>query len=149
MNKKLAHTFFFFFDLLCIEGIWYGFHEFQRILMETTIQADIIRLSNRVGFFILVILIPAIHLLAFVDRVWPNLPRKYSALVNKCIAASVIILLSLEFISSSWIKTQVENAGYYYCRGASGAGALSRTLVYTRNAAICEDLAAAKIDRRK
>ena len=149
MNKKLAHAILLFFDLLSFEGLWFGYHQFQRVAMDTINKLDMIRFSNRAGFFIVAIAIPLIHLLAVVDRFWPDFQKKYNHLVNVSLVVMIVALLSAGFIGSSWIKSQVENAGYIYCREASGISALSKSLVYTKDMAVCEDLVTAKYKHRK
>jgi hypothetical protein len=147
MNKKLAHIIAFVLDLSCLVGLWIGYDEFQRILLEIKNQVDTIQLSSRAGFFIIAIGFPLIHLLSVIDYYWPNFPKKFSGIVNRGLVLTVIILLAACFIGSSWIKSKVENAGYVYCRNASGISALARTLVYTKNIDICEELVETKRKR--
>jgi hypothetical protein len=149
MNKKLAHTIAFLLDLLCLVGLWMGYDEFRRILLEINNQADMIQFGNRVGFFILAIGFPLIHLLSVIDFFWPSLPKKFNIVVNRALIIMVIALLGTGFFGSSWIKGRVENAGYIYCRNASGISALARTLVYTKNMDICEELVETKRKQQK
>jgi hypothetical protein len=51
MNKKLAHTIIFLFDLLCLVVVWIGYNEFQRILSEVKTQAEVIQFGNRKELF--------------------------------------------------------------------------------------------------
>ncbi len=149
MNKKLAHIFFFIFDFLSLIGLWYGYHEFQRILMEINQSAEVIKFSNREGFCILGIGIPMIHSLALADRMWPSLPKKYSGWVNMGLVITVIALFAAGIIGSKWITSQVEKAGYMYCREASGISALSRTVYYTKDTATCDAIVEAKYKDRQ
>jgi hypothetical protein len=63
----------------------------------------------------------------------------------------IVILLSTLILGgiagSHWVKSHVENAGYIYCWRASGSGAVSKTLVYTKDMEICEKLV--EDDRRR
>ncbi len=149
MNKKLAHTILFFGSLLCIGGLWIGYHEFQRILLEITNQADMIKFGNRVGFFIVGLFLPLIHLFIIVEHFRPTLIHKYKRLMNQGAIFLLIVLLSAGIIGSSWLESKVENAGYVYCRNASGISALAKSLVYTRDMDICEELVESKIKRRR
>jgi hypothetical protein len=149
MNKKLAHTVLLFFDFLCIWGFLIGYHDVKHTLMEITSYTDMITFGSRDGFFILGIFLPAVHLLPVIDHIWPDFPKKYHQLVNISLIVTVVAMLSSGFIISSWIKSQVENAGYIYCREASGISALAKSLVYTKDMAICEDLVTAKYKHRK
>ena len=99
-----------------------------------------IQFSNRAGFFVLGFGFPPIHLFTIVDNARPGLFKKYIPIVNKSVVVLVAGLLVAGFASSSWIKSKVENAGYLYCRDASGVSALAKTLVYTKDLEICEDL---------
>lgn len=140
MSKKLAHTILFCGDLLCLFVFWIGYHDFKGVLLEVANQADIIRFNSRAGFYIVGLGLPLIHNLLIVDYLWPDFLRKYSRLANKSIIWLVIGLLTAGFAGSSWIKFRVKNAGYIYCRKASGISALARPLVYTRSNSICEEL---------
>ncbi len=124
--------------------LWIGYQDIKDVLIEINNQADIIRFSSRAGFFIVAIGPPPIHLLAVVDYFWPNIPKKHSHIVNKGVIVVVVVLLAAGFVGSSWIKSQAENTGYVYCRNASGISALAKSLVYTKDMKICEDLVASK-----
>jgi uncharacterized membrane protein len=81
-----------------------------------------------------------IYIGVIVEQFRPDLIKKYKQFLNYATITMVITLLAAGFIGSSWIKANVENAGYTYCHNASGISALSRTLVYTKNMDICEEL---------
>lgn len=140
MNKKLAHTIFLIGDFLFIWILWIGFNDFKHVLSEIANRADTIEFNSRSGFFIVCIGLPLIHLLSVIDYVFPGFPKKFHRLVNIGLIFFVIALLSTGFVSSSWLRFQVENASYFYCRNASGVSALARTLVYTKNMGVCETL---------
>ena len=141
MNKKIGHIIFILFDLLCFEGLWSGYHEFQRILLQTINQVDLIRFSNRAGFFVFGVGFPLIHFFIVVENFRPALIHKYRRLMNVGAMALIMALFVVGFACSSWIESQVKKAGYVYCREASGISALAKSLVYTRNRDICADLA--------
>ncbi len=149
MTRKNAITLLFFFDLLCFGGLWIGYHEFQRILVEIANQADMIKFGNRLGFFVLGLFLPLIHIFIIVEYFRPALIHKHERLMNLGAIFLLIALLSAGIISSYWIKSRVENAGYLYCRNASGISALARTLVYTKNMDICEEVLESKIKTQK
>ncbi|MCP3874046.1 MAG: DUF1240 domain-containing protein [Desulfobacteraceae bacterium] len=112
--------------------------------MEIFNQVDMISFSNRIGFTIVAVGFPPIHIFTIVDNARPNLFKKYIPIVNKCVIVLVAGLLAAGFISTSWLKSQVENAGYVYCRNASGVSSLAKSLVYTKDIKICEDLVKSK-----
>jgi hypothetical protein len=64
-----------------------------------------------------------------VEKFWPDFLKRHSKLMSQCVVIGIIALLAAGVIGSSWIKARVENAGYTYCRNASGISALARTLV--------------------
>jgi len=108
-------------------------------------QVDILRFSNRAGFFIVGIILPLMHLLIIIEQLWPDFIRKfekYKKPVNNCIMGFVFALIIGGFIISSWLQYRAESAGYEYCRYISGTSALAKTLVYTNGAKLCEDLSA-------
>ncbi len=112
--------------------------------MEITNQVDSISIGNRDGFFILAIGFPLIYIFIIIEHFRPDFINKYKSFMNQGAIVMVIALLFAGFIGSSWIKSKVENAGYFYCRNASGISALAKTLVYTKNIDICEELVASK-----
>lgn len=144
MNKKLAHSIILFFDLLSFLGIWYACHEAQRILIEITNQADIIEFGNRDLLIIVVLIVPVGHIMAIVEHYHGELVKSYSRFLNFSVIFMLIILIAVGFFGSFWIKSRVENDGYFYCRNASGISALARTLVYTKSTDICEKIVETK-----
>lgn len=143
MNKKLAHTIFVFGDIVSIWILFIGYQEIRHTIAEITIYKDIVEFGNRDGFFILGIFLPLVHMLPIMDFIWPEIPKKCSHIVNRGFIIFTIVLIVSGFIVSSWMKSQVENSGYVYCRKASGVSALAKTLVYTKNMEICEEIVAA------
>ncbi len=144
MSKKKAHIILLLGDLFCFWLLWIGYHEWQSILLEITNQADVIKVSSREGFYIFGIFLPPIHFLTIVEHFRPTWIHKYVRLMNQGAIITLIALFAAGFIGSSWIKSKVENAGYVYCRNASGVSALAKTLVYTKDMAICEALVESK-----
>ncbi len=140
MNKTTSHVILILLDLFCLWALWIFYKEFQRVLMEILNQAEMISFSNRIGFTLVAVGFPPIHLFTIVDNARPGLFKKYIPIVNKSVIVLVAGLLVAGFASSSWIKSKVENAGYLYCREASGVSALAKTLVYAKDIEICEDL---------
>jgi hypothetical protein len=149
INKKLAITYLAFCYFLCLWVFWIGFNEIKEILASLQSHADVIRVGSRAGFFVVGIAFPLICLLIIVDKIWPDFLKKHSKLMSQCVVIGIIALLAAGFIGSSWITARVENAGYTYCRNVSGISALARTLVYTKNMDICEELVEAKIKSRR
>jgi hypothetical protein len=100
--------------------------------------------GNRVGFFMVGIGFPLLHLLVMIEHFRPEVIQKYKRFLNSAVIAMVIILLGAGFVGSAWIQHRVENAGYVNCKKASGSSMLAKSLVYTKDMKICEDLAASK-----
>ena len=149
INKKLAITYLTFCNFLSLWVLWIGFNEIEEIQASLQIHADVIRVGSRAGFFVVGIALPILCLLPIVEKFWPDFLKKHSKLMSQCVVIGIIGLLAAGFIGSSWIKARVENAGYTYCRNASGISALARTLIYTKNMDICEELVEAKIKSRR
>jgi hypothetical protein len=139
-NKKLGHIFFLFIDFFSFWLLWIGYNEIREIITGIHIQADIIRVGSRVGFYVVGIFMPITHIFIIVNSFFPVIEKKYSRLVNQGFIIALITLLAAGFLGSSSIRVNVENAGYTYCRNASGISALARTLVYTKNMDLCEEL---------
>jgi hypothetical protein len=147
MNKKLAITGLIILNIFCLWVFWIGFNDVKEILASLQSHADVIRVGSRAGFFVVVIGSPILCLFPVVEKIWPQFLKKQEKLINQSIAIGIIALLAAGFIGSSWITTRVENAGYTYCRNASGISALARTLVYTKNMDICEEVVKAERKR--
>jgi hypothetical protein len=145
MNKKLAHSIILFFDLLSFVALWYVYHEVHRVLIEITNQANMIELGNRDLFIVVVLIVPFGHIIAIIEHYNSEFIKSYNRVLNYGVIFTIIILFATGLFGSFWIKSRVENAGYMYCRNASGISALARTLVYTKNMDICEEL----VERKK
>ncbi len=115
--------------------------------MEINNRPDSIEFGSRDGFFIVGIGFPIIYIGLIIEQFNPALIKKYKQFLNYAAITLVVVLLGAGFWSSSLIKTKVEKAGYTYCRNASGISALARTLVYTKDMAICEKQVALKTKR--
>lgn len=139
---------FTFADLLFLGGLYIFYDEFSRILAGIEIQAEIIKFGNRIGFVIVGIVIPVVHLIGAIEYFWPKVIQQNKRILNISLLIFGIAVLVTAFASSSWMKSKVENAGYIYCRNASGISALAKTLVYTKDLEVCEELVAAKHERK-
>ncbi|MGD9009528.1 MAG: hypothetical protein PVG41_16500 [Desulfobacteraceae bacterium] len=121
--------------------------------MEIKNQVDIIRFGNRDGFFVVGIGFPLMHLLIVMEQLCPDFIKrieKYKKPVNYSIMGFIFALLIAGFVMSSWLQSRAENAGYVHCRYVSGVSALAKTLVYTKEVQICEDLEAkARAERKR
>lgn len=149
INKRQAHAILILGDLLCLWVIWSGFNSYMDVLTVLNNQADIIRFSSRSGFFIVCICAPLIHLLILVEYFWPAFVKKRIQLVSQCVVILVVSLLVAGIFGSYWIQNHAEKAGYFYCRNASGASALAKTLVYTKTKELCGDLVETERKREK
>jgi hypothetical protein len=147
VNKKLAITFLIFVNFLCLWVLWIGFNDIKEVLASLKSRADVIPVGSRVGFSVVGLFFPILCMLPIAEKIWPQFIKKQEKLINQSIAIGIIALLAAGFIGSSWITTRVENAGYTYCRNASGISALARTLVYTKNMDICEEVVKAERKR--
>lgn len=148
-NEKLAHIFFLFIDFFSLWLLWIGYNEIKEIIAGIYSQADIIRVGSRVGFYVVGLYMPITHIFIIVNSFFPAIEKKYSRLVNQCFIVALITFLATGFLGSSCIRVSVENAGYTYCRNASGISALARTLVYTKNMDLCDELVESERKRRK
>lgn len=139
MNKN-THILLILGDLFGIWLLWIGYSAFQRIPSEIVNQVDVIRFGNRIGYSIIGLAFPLFHIIALVDQFWKGIPKKIVSILNFGIYVLIVALLVAGFVGSSWLESQVENAGYVYCRRAGWGGAVSKTLVYTKDMRTCEDL---------
>jgi hypothetical protein len=147
MNKKLAHIILFVGNFFCLGIFWIGLSDFNHTLTQINLQPDSISIGSRNGFFIVPIIYILIYLGIITEHFRPALIEKYRKFMNYSTAALLIMVIIGGFIGSSWTRFKVENSGYVYCRNASGISALERTLVYTKNMDICEELVETKRKR--
>lgn len=144
INRTLSHMILILFDSLCLWVIWAGINSYTDVLAEMRNHADIISFNSRLGFQIVCIGQPVIHLLIAVDYFWPVFLKKYRQLVSRFTVILFAGLFATAIIGSYWIQTRVEKTGYIYCRNASGVSALAKQLVYTKNMDICDELVETK-----
>jgi hypothetical protein len=149
MSKKTALALFTLFDLMGIAILWIGYDSIKEYFYGIDHQVEIIRFSSKEGFFTVGILILVAHMLGFIEYLFPELINKNLKVANIGAIVTLIIFLASGFYISSWMKSNVENAGYVYCHNASGISSLARTLVYTKNIDICDDLVESKRKRQK
>jgi hypothetical protein len=153
MNDKLRHIGLLCFDFFGIWLLWIGYNQISQALMEINNHVDILRFSNRAGFFIVGPGIPLMHLLIASEQLFPDFIKRierYKKPVNYSIMGFVVALLIAGFAISSWLQSRAENAGYVHCRYVSGVSALAKELVYTKEVQICEDLVAkARAERKR
>ena len=137
-NKILAHIMFCACDLGSVYALWLGYNEVKEIMIGIQTQADTIRVFSRIGFYITGLFMILVHFFGIIVTFKPSIEKKYEQQITKGCIAGIIAMFAIGFGGSAVMKNQVENAGYVYCRNASGISALARTLVYTKTMAICE-----------
>lgn len=142
MNKKLAHIILIFGDLLSIGGLFIGYHLLSQIQLQIAHQEEFIKYSSSMGFFIVAIGFPILHAIAIIEYFLPELIKKHKRFLTHAVIVMLISLLIVGFLGSSWINSQIENAGYIYCQKASRISAFTKNLIYTKNITNCEKLAA-------
>ena len=147
MNKKTAHLILAFFDIISLWVLWVGGQDFHRILVEIQYNAEIIDYINRVSFSIIGIGLPIIHFLTIIEYFFPKLIHKNSILMNWGVMVLVVGLISAGIAGSFYLTYRLKNAGYIYCRKASGISALAKSVVYTINDEVCEEVAASQRQR--
>ena len=138
-NKILAHIFLFVCDVGSVWLLWYGYHDIKEIVLGIQIQADTIRVFSRAGFYAAGLFVILGHIYTIAISIWPVIEEKYKEKSELCAVTLIIAFFVVGFGGSAIIKSQVVDAGYLFCRNASGISALARTLVYTKTMDICEE----------
>lgn len=144
MNNKLTHSVLVFFDLLGIVILWLGYHSIKNYFFDIDHRAEVIEFSSRAGFFTAGVFMPTIHLIAIIKYFFPEVIKKNVKAFNFGAIFAIFVFLFSSFYISSWMKSNVENVGYVYCRNASGLSVLTKQLVFTQNMNICEELVESK-----
>ena len=103
---------------------------------------EVIDYLNRVSFFIMGIGLPIIHLLTIVEYFRPTLIVKHGQLMNWGTVVLVVGLISGSIFGSFYLTYRLKSSGYVYCRKASGISALAKSVVYTIDDDVCEEVAA-------
>ena len=140
MNKKRSLILFSIFDLLFIGGMFILFYEFSRITSDLNQQVAMIKFGNRFTYLVVGAVIPMLHIWGIAEYFWPTVIKKNKRIISCSLIAVLLMLLSAGFAGSVWIKSKVRNDGYVYCSAASGVSALAKSIVYTRDIGICEDI---------
>jgi hypothetical protein len=142
MSKTWILILFLLVDLMGIGSLYYGYCESRLVLYNIAHLADYISFQNRIGFFAAGLFIPILHASMCCFHFWPAYTKKrYNIIVERSIVILIIILLAFGILFSTCMMYYVESAGYRYCASASGSGTFFKTLVYTKDDAVCLQLA--------
>lgn len=147
--KKQTHITLIFCDLFGLLILWIGYSDIQLLQQEISNQVNVVEFGNRIGFVTISVAFPLFHIMALVSHFWKGMPKKYTTLLNTSVYILLAVLIIAGFVCSSWLESKVENAGYVYCWRASGSGAISKVLVYTKDMKICEELVEEQDRRRR
>ncbi len=75
ISKKFAIIFLLIINLFCLWLFWIGLSGIREIITSLQRCADVISVSSRAGFFIVVIGVPILCLLPIVEKVWASFSK--------------------------------------------------------------------------
>lgn len=140
MSKSTAHIILILANIIAVLVFWWGCHQINNVFEDIALSADSVSFSNRIGFAFIGIVMPFAQILALCEHFWPEYLQKRNRLINQITIISGIVLLSSAALFSGYMQYHVEKIGYQYCRGASGVSALLKTLVYSKDSEVCNQL---------
>ncbi len=144
MSKRNAHIILIIADIIALLVFWWGYSQIRVVFEDIALSADAVSFTNRIGFAFVGIVMPFAQVLALSEHFWPSYIHMRRKIISRIIIVSGIALFASAILISVYMQKHVEKAGYQYCRNASGVSALSKTLVYTKNSNICQQLTAKK-----
>lgn len=141
MSKKKAHLILIFGDLLALFALWLGYDEINKVIECVADFADMVNFNNRIGFLIFAAGFIIAHIFIICNNLFLNkIFEKKAAWGNGVFIIFGIVLFASAILISACMRTYVEKAGYLRCPQADHQLSFSTSLVYTKDAAICNRL---------
>ncbi len=150
MSKTKAHIIILLADIIALFCFWMGYDEINQVLVGIANSANTVEFMNRVGFLWLGPVIPATHLFILGYNKWwhKKLEQKTRLLNWSFIILGVVLFVSAFFVSAR-LQAHIERAGYLHCSQVDHKLSFSTGFVYTKDAAICDQLIEEKRKQRR
>lgn len=147
MKKSTALLFFTFFDVIAVIVFFFsGYKPLNDVFTGIATRAQFIRYSTSFYIGFGCIIIPTIHIIGLIETYLPNYFNR--SVCTKVFYGSLVLSLSVGFLTVAMVKRTILNNGYLYCEGAAIHRKLLRIETYVLNEDTCRQLTLEKEERK-
>jgi hypothetical protein len=133
--------FMFVVDMLAIALLWVVWHAVGDIYQAIDSKTDIIKFYGNLFFLLVVIVGPALHIIATIEFLKPGTFDKViikGININKFLVILLGVLIGLSFYLKHYLINQIEDAGYVYCAEKNERASFSKIYVFVKSSKDCE-----------
>jgi hypothetical protein len=133
--------FMFVVDMLAIALLWVVWHAVGEICQAIDSKTDIIKFYGNLFFLIVVMVGPALHIIATIKFLKPGTFDKViikGININKFIVLLLVALIALSFYLKHYFINHIEDAGYVYCAEKNEWASFSKIYVFVKSSKDCE-----------
>lgn len=132
MGKLRAHIILSLFDIATLFVLYHLFSEWNRISDSILLSENNIRIQKPLGLYLLLLVIPLIHLTSLI-----NVPKTYNRLANYALSGVFLLIIVFSFYLDVRIESRLINAGYSYCKNKSENMRFSEFKVFLKDRNQC------------
>jgi hypothetical protein len=133
--------FMFVVDILAITLLWVVWHAVGDIYQAIDSKTDIIKFYGNLFFLLVVIVGPALHIIATIEFLKPGTFDKViikGININKFLVILLGVLIGLSFYLKHYLINQIEDAGYVYCAEKNERASFSKIYVFVKSIEDCK-----------
>jgi hypothetical protein len=133
--------FMFVVDMLAITLLWVVWHAVGDIYQAIDSKTDIIKFYGNLFFLLVVIVGPALHIIATIEFLKPGTFDKViikGININKFLVILLGVLIGLSFYLKHYLINQIEDAGYVYCAEKNERASFSKIYVFVKSIEDCK-----------
>jgi hypothetical protein len=147
MKRISALCLLFIMSIAGIILFLWGIDQIQDVYQAVVGAAGHVVFENRIGLTFSGLLLPILLVVALCDMYLPEFAKKHRSFLEKITALSTVLLIGGGIFFSFYLQSYVSRSGYQYCGSASGTSAVMKTVVYTQNDVVCQQLTEARRSR--
>lgn len=133
--------FMFVVDMLAIALLWVVWHAVGEVYQSIDSKTDIIKFYGNLFFLLVVMVGPALHIIATIEFLKPGTLEKViikGININKFLVLLLVALIALSFYLKHYFINHIEDAGYVYCADKNERASFSKIYVFVRSSRDCE-----------
>jgi hypothetical protein len=133
--------FMFVVDMLAITLLWVVWHAVGDIYQAIDSKTDIIKFYGNLFFLLVVMVGPALHIIATIEFLKPATFDKViikGININKFLVILLGVLIGLSFYLKHYLINQIEGAGYIYCAEKNERASFSKIYVFVKSIEDCK-----------
>lgn len=133
----------FVVDMLAITLLWVVWHAVGDIYQAIDSKTCIIKFYGNLFFLLVVMVGPALHVIATVEFLKPGIFDKVVIKrinINKFLVLLLGVLIALSFYLKHYLINQIEDAGYVYCAEKNERASFSKIYVFVKSSDDCKSL---------